>query len=144
MSTNNTQTTVNDILIDILKGAKDAGSELYVAGKVGITHAVDFAIQQAPAVVQEFLSWKMGDAIFNCIFYSITVIILLSITIWAKKKIQTLKFYDDTIIVFSFILLFSVVFAVGSMISIKNSIETIIKIKLAPRVYIIEYVTGKK
>lgn len=144
MNTNNTQTTVNDILIDILKGAKDAGSELYTAGKVGITHAVDFAIQQAPTVVQEFLSWKMGDAIFNCIFYSIAVIILLSIFIQVMKKVKVLKFHDDIIIVYSFILVFCIGFAVASTITIKSNVETIIKIKLAPRVYIIEYVTGKR
>jgi len=33
---------------------------------------------------------------------------------------------------------------IGSTIPIKNNIETIIKIKLAPRVYIIEYVTNRK
>jgi hypothetical protein len=118
----NTQETVNSILIDVLKGVKDAGSEMYATSKVGLAKAVDFAMEQAPIVVQEFLSWKMGDAIFNCIFYSIGVIILLGAIIWLKKKLGL---------------------AVASMIPIKDNIETIIKIKLAPRVYILEYVTKK-
>ena len=139
----NNQETINTILIDVLKGVKETGSELYAAGKAGVAQAVDFALQQAPLVVQEFLSWKMGEAIFNCIFFSIAVIILLSIIIWAKKKINKLQSYDDDIVFYSMIITFCIVFTVGSTIPIKNNIETIIKIKLAPRVYIIEYVTKK-
>ena len=152
----NNQETINTILIDVLKGVKEAGSELYAAGKAGVAQAVDFALQQAPLIVQEFLSWKMGEAIFNCIFFSIVVIILLSIIVWAKKKIKKLQsydddivkikkllYYDDDIVFYSMIITFCIVFTVGSTIPIKNNIETIIKIKLAPRVYIIEYVTKK-
>ena len=139
----NNQETINTILIDVLKGVKEAGSELYAVGKAGVAQAVDFALQQAPLVVQEFLSWKMGEAIFNCIFFSIVVIILLSIIVWAKKKIKKLHSYDDDIVFYSMIITFCIVFTVGSTIPIKNNIETIIKIKLAPRVYIIEYVTKK-
>ena len=139
----NNQETINTILIDVLKGVKETGSELYAAGKAGVAQAIDFALQQAPLVVQEFLSWKMGEAIFNCIFFSIVVIILLSIIVWAKKKIKKLQSYDDDIVFYSMIITFCIVFTVGSTIPIKNNIETIIKIKLAPRVYIIEYVTKK-
>jgi len=139
----NNQETINTILIDVLKGVKETGSELYAAGKAGVAQAVDFALQQAPLVVQEFLSWKMGEAIFNCIFFSIAVIILLSIIVWAKKKIKKLHSNDDDIVSYSMIIFFCIVFTVLSTIPIKNNIETIIKIKLAPRVYIIEYVTKK-
>jgi len=139
----NNQETINTILIDVLKGVKETGSELYAAGKAGVAQAVDFALQQAPLVVQEFLSWKMGEAIFNCIFFSIAVVILLSIIVWAKKKIKKLQSCDDDIVFYSMIITFCIVFTVGSTIPIKNNIETIIKIKLAPRVYIIEYVTKK-
>ena len=139
----NNQETINTILIDVLKGVKETGSELYAVGKAGVAQAVDFALQQAPLVVQEFLSWKMGEAIFNCIFFSIAIIILLSIIVWAKKKIKKLHSYDDDIVFYSMIITFCIVFTVGLTIPIKNNIETIIKIKLAPRVYIIEYVTKK-
>lgn len=140
----NTQETVNTILIDVLKGVKETGSELYAAGKAGVAQAVDFALQQTPLVVQEFLSWKMGDAIFNCIFYSIGVIILLGLIIWLKKKLEKLESYEPEVVIYSLTIVFCIGLAVASTIPIKSNIETIIKIKLAPRVYIIEYVTGKK
>lgn len=140
----NNQETINTILIDVLKGVKETGSELYAAGKAGVAQAVDFALQQAPLIVQEFLSWKMGEAIFNCIFFSIAIIILLSIIVWAKKKTKTLYFHDDAMVGYSIIIIFCTFLTIGSTIPIKNNIETIIKIKLAPRVYIIEYVTNRK
>ena len=139
----NTQETVNTILIDVLKGVKETGSELYAAGKAGVVQAVDFALQQTPLVVQEFLSWKMGDAIFNCIFYSIGLIILLGLIIWLKKKLEKLEDYQPEIVIYSLTIVFCIGLAVASTIPIKSNIETIIKIKLAPRVYIIEYVTKK-
>ncbi len=117
---------------------------MYAAGKAGVAQAVDFALQQAPLVVQEFLSWKMGEAIFNCIFFSIAIIILLSIIVWAKKKTKTLYLHDDAMVGYSIIIIFCTILTIGSTIPIKNNIETIIKIKLAPRVYIIEYVTNRK
>ena len=82
-------------------------------------------------------------SIFFLAFFSIAVVILLSIIVWAKKKINKLQSYDDDIVFYSMIITFCIVFTVGSTIPIKNNIETIIKIKLAPRVYIIEYVTKK-
>jgi hypothetical protein len=135
----NTQETVNSILIDVLKGVKDAGSEMYATSKVGLAKAVDFAMEQAPIVVQEFLSWKMGDEIF----YSIGVIILLGAIIWLKKKLEKLESYEPEVVIYSLTLVLCIGLAVASMIPIKDNIETIIKIKLAPRVYILEYVTKK-
>ncbi len=57
MITNNIpQETINAVLIDILKGAKDASSEIYGASKTGIVKAVEFAQEQSPMVVQEFFT----------------------------------------------------------------------------------------
>ena len=88
----NNQETINTILIDVLKGVKETGSELYAAGKAGVAQAVDFALQQAPLVVQEFLSWKMSEAIINLIFFGIgTVIMLFCLSFLLKKA----KKYSD-------------------------------------------------
>ncbi len=56
-----------EILIDVLKGVKDAGSEMYATSKVGLAKAVDFAVEQAPIVVQELLI----SYCFSYIWYSI-------------------------------------------------------------------------
>jgi type III secretion system FlhB-like substrate exporter len=141
----NTQETVNSILIDVLKGVKDAGSEMYATSKVGLAKAVDFAIEQAPIIVQEFLSWKMGEAIFNVALYTIAAIVLFCIARFFFKKIKDTNInYAEEIIPLGLGLGFSAaIFCIITILHIKPNIETIIKIKLAPRVYILEYVTKK-
>ena len=141
----NTQETVNSILIDVLKGVKDAGSEMYATSKVGLAKAVDFAIEQAPLVVQEFLSWKMGEAIFNVVLYTIVTIVLFCIARFLFKKIKDTNInYPEEIIPLGLGLGFSAaIFCIITFSQLKPNIETIIKIKLAPRVYILEYVTKK-
>jgi hypothetical protein len=142
----NTQETVNSILIDVLKGVKDAGSEMYTTSKVGLSKAVDFAIEQAPLVVQEFLSWKMGEAIFNVVLYTIVTIVLFCVVRFLFKKIRSTDMSRnlEEVVLFAFGFMFSlVVFCFIVFLQLKPNIETIIKIKLAPRVYIIEYVTKK-
>ena len=141
----NTQETVNSILIDVLKGVKDASSEMYATSKVGLAKAVDFAVEQAPIVVQEFLSWKMGEAIFNVVAYTIATIILFCIARFLFKKIKNTDInYPEEIVPLGLGLMFSaVMFCLITFLHIKPNIETIIKIKLAPRVYILEYVTKK-
>jgi len=139
----NTQETVNTILIDVLKGVKETGSELYAAGKTGVAQAVDFALQQAPLVVQEFLSWKMSEAIINLIFFGIGTVILLFCLVFLLKKAKK-NIENDAIVPIFFGTLFTVITLIALLNNIKKDIQTIVKIKLAPRVYIIEYVTGKK
>ena len=141
----NAQETVNSILIDVLKGVKDAGSEMYATSKVSLAKAVDFAVEQAPIVVQEFLSWKMGEAIFNVALYTIAAIVLFCIARFLFKKIKNTDInYPEEIVPLGLGLMFSAaMFCLITFLHIKPNIETIIKIKLAPRVYILEYVTKK-
>ena len=141
----NAQETVNNILIDVLKGVKDAGSEMYATSKVGLAKAVDFAVEQAPIVVQEFLSWKMGEAVFNVIAYTIAAIVLFCIARFLFKKVKDTNMnYPEEIVPLALGLMFcTAMFCLVTILNIKPNIETIIKIKLAPRVYILEYVTKK-
>lgn len=138
----NNQETINTILIDVLKGVKETGSELYAAGKAGVAQAVDFALQQAPLVVQEFLSWKMSEAIINLIFFGIgTVIMLFCLVFLLKKGKKNIE--NDAIVPIFFGTAFTVIVLIALLNNIKKDIQTVVKIKLAPRVYIIEYVTNK-
>ena len=138
----NNQETINTILIDVLKGVKETGSELYAAGKAGVAQAVDFALQQAPLVVQEFLSWKMSEAIINLIFFGIGTVILLFCLGFLLKKAKKYSDHEEIVPIF-FGTLFTVITLIALLNNIKKDIQTIVKIKLAPRVYIIEYVTNK-
>ena len=138
----NNQETINTILIDVLKGVKETGSELYAAGKAGVAQAVDFALQQAPLVVQEFLSWKMSEAIINLIFFGVGTVILFFCLVFLLKKAKK-NIENDAIVPIFFGTVFTVITLIALLGNIKKDIQTIVKIKLAPRVYIIEYVTKK-
>ena len=138
----NNQETINTLLIDVLKGVKETGSELYAAGKAGVAQAVDFALQQAPLVVQEFLSWKMSEAIINLIFFGVGTVILLFCLVFLLKKAKK-NIENDAIVPIFFGTLFTVITLIALLNNIKKDIQTVVKIKLAPRVYIIEYVTKK-
>jgi len=139
----NTQETINTILLDVLKGVKETGSELYAAGKTGVAQAVDFAMQQAPLVVQEFLSWKMSEAIINLIFFGAASIIAFCVFIFLIKKAKK-YIASEAIVAIFFGTAATLIVLIASLVCIKKEIQTIVKVKLAPRVYIIEYVTGKK
>lgn len=84
------QETINSVLVDILKGVKDTGREIYGASKTGIVKTVDFAQEQAPLVVQEFLTWKFAQATIWTVISVIGLIVLVLIpnknclTFWKK------------------------------------------------------------
>ena len=140
----NTQETINTILLDVLKGAKEVGSEIYSAGKAGLIQAVDFAMQQAPLVVQEFLSWKMSEAIINLIFFGAAFVIAFCFFVFLIKKANK-YIHSEAIVAIGLGMVGTLVIMISLLFNfIKPDIQTIMKIKLAPRVYIIEYVTGKK
>ena len=140
----NTQETINTILLDVLKGAKEVGSEIYSAGKAGLIQAVDFAMQQAPLVVQEFLSWKMSEAIINLIFFGAAFVIAFCFFVFLIKKANE-YIHSEAIVAIGLGMVGTLVIMISLLFNfIKPDIQTIMKIKLAPRVYIIEYVTGKK
>lgn len=132
------QETINSVLVDILKGAKDAGHEIYGASKIGIVKAVDFAQEQAPLVVQEFLAWNFAQA---TIWTIITVIGLIISGFFIKKCWDWIDDSDGGSIVGIFIGLF--VFVMFTLTGLVPNVEKMVKVKVAPRVYIIEWVSGQ-
>lgn len=137
------QDTINNVLIDILKGAKDAGSEIYGASKTGIVKAVDFAQEQAPLVVQEFLSWKFANAFIWTIVAAISIITLLVVAYKCKNWLNKEEYIDDE--AFPFIIMVACLF-VSIAVAFEGlvpSIEQMVKVKVAPRVFIIEWVSDQ-
>lgn len=138
-TTNNIpQETVNSILIEILRGAKDASSEIYSASKVGIVKAVDFAQEQSPLVVQEFLAWRFSQAII----YLVMGVIALALLGALVKKCLSGSWRDATEEASGVV---GTIFGVGVSLIILGkcvipNMETIVQIKVAPRVYVIEWV----
>jgi hypothetical protein len=142
--TNNiSQETINNVLIDILKGAKDASSEIYGASKAGIVKAVDFAQEQAPMVVQEFLTWKFAQSVIWTVVGVIALVVLTVIFLKLKKLavenantgLDVLGFFGMVICIITFLCVCG-----GCVIP---NVEQMVKVKVAPRVYIIEWVSDQ-
>lgn len=142
----NVQPTLNSVMVEILSGAKDAGKEIYGASKTAIISSYDFIKEQTPDVIQQFLLWRFTHA---TIWAGIFVAISCSLFFFAYKlkqyqpKASTHNYAGDPserqvttcfkwiFIGAAFVLL---IIGVGS-----NSFE-MLKIKVAPKVYVIEYV----
>ena len=139
MITNNIpQETVNSVLIDILKGAKDAGSEIYGASKTGIVKAVEFAQEQSPMVVQEFLMWKFAQSV---IWVIVGVIALGVLSYLFKKCVDWFPESEGvSIIPGSFFVLMIVLVCCKTVVP---NIEQMVKVKVAPRVFMIEWVSSQ-
>ena len=140
LTNNIPQETVNSILIEMLRGAKDASSEIYSASKVGIVKAVDFAQEQSPLVVQEFLAWRFSQAIIYLVAGVIALVLLGALVKKCFSK-DWLRETDGASVV-------GVIFGIGIFAlvlgkAIVPNVETIVKIKVAPRVYVIEWVADQ-
>jgi len=139
MITNNIpQETVNSVLIDILKGAKDAGSEIYGASKTGIVKAVEFAQEQSPMVVQEFLMWKFAQSV---IWVIVGVIALGVLSYLFKKCVDWFPESEGVSIIPGFWCVLMIVLV--CCMTVVPNIEQMVKVKVAPRVFMIEWVSSQ-
>lgn len=138
-----TQEAINNTILSILNGANDAGKEVYGASKMGVIKAVDFAQEQAPLVVQEFLQWKFAEGLIRLV----VSLIVIGVSIWVCRK--ALKWMsnednDDTKVVGAVAIVFAI--TICFTVTLKGALpnmEQIAKIKIAPRVYLIEWISGQ-
>lgn len=145
------QSTLNDVVIDILRGAKTASSEVYNASKSAVVASVDFAKQQVPDVVDQFIRWKLAEKIIHSSGWFLFVILFLvisrKINLWTndyKAKYPNdlhngYKFTDYELGVF-FNWVFKIVATIITVFVIWFNGVTIAKIVIAPKVFLIEYV----
>lgn len=133
------ETNIQAIVVDILRGAKNASGEIYQASKAAIVKSVDFALEQTPLVVKEFLYWKMAESI---IFISIGLI-ACGFILWLAQRLITnaRKEGDWDMVCLGWVIRVACGMVFITIVSI-NAI-TITKIYIAPRVYLIEYVVSQ-
>ena len=143
----NATPTINSVMIEILSGTKDAAKEIYGASKEAIHKSIDFVGEQAPDVIKQFLTWRFTyAAIWSCIWLAVaSVIFFFSYKLMKfqqKCAADGRKNSDDHAVSCVFKWIFILVacgFIIGGVGT--NAFE-MAKIKVAPKVYIIEYVVG--
>lgn len=108
-----------------------------------ISKSVDVVIEQAPIVAKEYLEWNYFKAAVNTLFclFVVTLGFILSYCFFYKWTIDGFGEY-----IIGGILFFASVLFIA--IPLKESILEMVKIKVAPRVYLIEstydYVKNRK
>lgn len=98
-----------------------------------------FLKAEVPSFIQEFMSWKMYESSFGLTVCLIGIIVSILLSIYFFKK--TLKFEDYDAAFFCKIM----VFVSGTLTSILlisaiSYTKDIIKLKVAPRVYLLEQI----
>lgn len=146
------QATLNDVVIDILRGAKSAGAEVYNTSKSAVVASVDFAKQRVPDVVDQFIKWKITERVVYVIGWLVVACCLYvvsnKIKVWSDKfRIEHPDELHDrygNLTQYETGMFFKWATRVGAIAIITFNIwfngMTIAKILIAPKVFLIEYV----
>jgi hypothetical protein len=141
-------TNINQVVIEILSGVKGASGEIYGASKSAIVQSVAFAKEQVPDVVHQFLVWQFWE---NALWYFVWLIpsFLLwigSFRIYAyyRKSIKSGENWSDDEICGNGALRWIALILgfIVAMINTCNYGAAMLKIGLAPKVYMLEYVVN--
>tara|TARA_R110002050_G_scaffold108009_2_gene218590 strand:+ start:353 stop:709 length:357 start_codon:yes stop_codon:yes gene_type:complete len=98
----------------------------------GIEKGVDFAIEQAPLLVQEFYNWHIAETVI----YLVISVILLSIPYVMYRLDKKYDFSNEIILFPVFVSLVS--FLIGVIMFVAGLLD-LVKLIVAPRLYLIEY-----
>lgn len=148
-------TNINQVVVEMLSGTKDAAAEIYGASKTALKNSVDFVVEQAPDVVKQFLMWKFFEAVTSwslwAAFSLFLFIISLKLHFYMKSKKKerlaktpdsvTTSDYEDTACFFKW-----VTRAISILVLLLATSEygfTIVEIKVAPKYYLITYVVDQ-
>lgn len=134
-------TNYNQIVLEILQGGLDAGKEVYAASKQAITKSVDFAMEQAPLVVKEFLAWKLLEAVIWFIVWLMVSIGLLWAARCLHKYAENSKWNEQAAVIVKWIIRGVAIFIF--IVNFGCNMMTVAEIKVAPRWYLIEYVVDE-
>lgn len=136
---------LEQVLVDTIKKASNATGEAIDAAKGVTVKAVDFASQQIPDVIHQLLLWKMWE---NVVIWTVSLGVIwlfFRLNKWFLAREAAAKlakeYYDD--VPHSMFMIFGGIFMVlGGAASAVTALLTIIKIIVAPKLYLIEYAAG--
>lgn len=130
-------TNINQVMIEILSGVKNASGEAYRFTKGELGQGYDFLKKEAPQVLEEFLKWQVAKGVIY-ILLGFTVCIVLYIVSIGIDKYAKSTYVDDLMLSLKWFV--RLVGIAVLLIVLTNQGLTITKIVIAPRVYIIQYV----
>ncbi len=139
-------TNLNEVVISILSGVKDAGGEIYGASKQALAQSLEFVKEQAPDVVSQFIKWHLAE---NVVLYLVWLIPSIGLLIGAWRVLKYGKdngaknWCDDDKLASYVARYLLIVLAIGLfMVNTCNYGANAVKIMVAPKVFILEYLVN--
>jgi purine-cytosine permease-like protein len=108
-----------------------------------LSSAEAFLKAEVPAFVQEFMTWKYYEAMLSIgskLFIAIILIIAANLLYKRYKKLYTEDRHDPDFVPYIVFSIVSGIAAFCMVVSLWEPIHTMVKIKVAPRVFLIEQV----
>lgn len=112
--------------------------------KMAVGEAVNWAITQAPDLCEQYLAYSFYSATITLITVVVCAMLLIASVLLAFKHTSRLEQYDDAKFV---IRILAVVVSVSLFVAVIvpiaiSSVKDIVKIKLAPKVYLVEFASS--
>ncbi|QQV89755.1 hypothetical protein Calle1_60 [Cellulophaga phage Calle_1] len=125
-------------------------SELAKLVKKGIEVAEstgDFVIEQAPILLQEFYRWHIASESLGIAFSFLYLFIAYKIFILLGRKEKSSRYnslivgryYEKEGPMFTLLCIFTTIVATTSLYSLVDGLYNLLKVIIAPRLYLIEY-----
>lgn len=135
-----TNTTPQTLILDMLQGVKVASGEAYEASKASLGKAAALAYEQAPLLVQEFLTWKVIDNLF---IIGLMIFAIVGLCYLAKWVHNTPKITDGEPLAYFIGVILPIMGSILLVFLAVSHVKDICKIKMAPRVYLIEWASDQ-
>jgi hypothetical protein len=120
--------TLDQILVDTIKKSSDASGEIYNATKMALIKGIDFAETQIPDIIEQFLLWHLAESI---------VWLVVGILFFSGALYLAIKYWRE---LQECIVLNVAVIVISSITIIRQTLD-IVYILVAPKVYIMEYIS---
>jgi hypothetical protein len=102
-----------------------------------------FVIEQAPDVVQELVHYKLVESLIVCIICILAMFAYRYVGIRVWKYTQTLDSYSDFPFAAGLVAVFGgIPLTIATLFFLANSASTAIQIYIAPKIFLIEYLSG--
>jgi hypothetical protein len=123
---------------ELVEKLNESGVEAITSVLEFMKSGTNFVAEQAPLYVQELLQWGFYDNLISAIIVGIfSLIFLIASALSFRKMIK-----EDEPPLLIIVGVFAI-FSIGFFIDCVSNTKECIKIKVAPRVYIIESLTNK-
>jgi len=103
-----------------------------------VTGGIDFAIDQAPDVIQQLIAFKTFEYLFYCLIGVLLLFVVVKCILYIKKKANKCDEYIDYDPFAPVLIISLVILAVVDFVFL-SCIVDLLKITIAPKVWLIEY-----